>query len=323
MQYRELGRTGLVVSRLCFGALTIGPLQARLSPEEGGRLIRAAYEAGINFFDTAELYGTYPHLRRGLEGIPDGVVLASKAYAPDADGMRQSVEGALRALGREPVGLFALHEVDSAAQLRGHAGALEYLVRAKQAGLIQAVGLSTHSAEAVRAAALTPEIDVIHPLVNRAGLGVKGGLKAMLEAMALAASIGKGLYAMKPLGGGHLRAAAAESLGWAWGLPGVAAVAVGMRSEAELRFNAGLLARLAGEPDAPDEAQLARWSAEIGSTGRWLHVEAWCAGCGTCVEACPAGALRLEAGRAVVDRERCLLCGYCGGACPEMALKIV
>ncbi|MGE5552958.1 MAG: aldo/keto reductase [Betaproteobacteria bacterium] len=323
MEYRELGQTGLVVSRLCFGALTIGPLQARLTPAEGGLIIRAAYEAGITFFDTAELYGTYPHLREGLAGVAGEVHLASKSYAPDAEGMRQSLEEALRALGQDHLAVFALHEVDTAAQLRGHAGALEYLVRAKERGLIRAVGLSTHSAEGVRAAALTPAIDVIHPLVNRAGLGVKGGLPAMLKALELAAALGKGLYAMKPLGGGHLRASAWESLAWALSLPGVAAVAVGMRSEAEVRFNAGLAARLAGEPGAPDEAELARLGQAVAGAARWVHVEAWCAGCGACVRACPAGALSLAGGRAAVDREKCLLCGYCGAACPEMAIKIV
>lgn len=323
MQYRTLGGTGLTVSRLCFGALTIGPLQARLSPEEGGRVVRAAVEAGFTFFDTAELYGTYPHLRRGLEGVTGEVHLASKSYAPDADGMRQSLETALRELGRESLSLFLLHEVDSAAQLRGHAGALEYLLTAKARGLVRAIGISTHSAEAVRAAALAPEIDVIHPLVNRAGLGIKGGLPAMLEALALAAATGKGLYLMKPLGGGHLGASAAESLAWALRRPEAAAVAVGMRSEAEVRVNAGLVARLAGEPGAPDEEELARRGAEVATTRRWLHIEGWCAGCGECVGTCPAGALTLVDGRVAVDRERCLLCGYCGAACPEMAIKIV
>ncbi|MDI6869997.1 MAG: aldo/keto reductase [Bacillota bacterium] len=323
MEYRTLGRTGLTVSRLCFGALTIGPLQARLTPAEGGRIVQAAYEAGITFFDTADLYGTYPHLREGLRGATGEVHLASKSYAPDAAGMRDSVETALRALGREELAVFSLHEVDSAAQLRGHAGALEYLVRAKAAGLVRAIGLSTHSAEGVRAAALTPEIDVIHPLVNRAGLGVKGGLPAMREALDLAAAMGKGLYVMKPLAGGHLRGSARDSLAWALDLPGVAAVAVGMRSEAEVRFNAGLVARLAGEPDAPDEPELERLAQAVAATGRWLHIEAWCAGCGACAAACPSGALTVVEDRAVVDRERCLLCGYCGAACPEMAIKIV
>jgi predicted aldo/keto reductase-like oxidoreductase len=303
--------------------LTVGPLQGRLTPEEGGRIIRTAVEAGVNFFDTAELYGTYPHLRRGLEGVTGEVHLASKSYAPDADGMRQSLEGALRALGRDHLSLFLLHEVDTAAQLRGHAGALEYLVRAREQGLVRAVGISTHAAEAVRAAALLPEVDVIHPLVNRAGLGVKGGLPAMLEAVELAAAVGKGLYLMKPLGGGHLRNRAVESLTWALALPGVAAVAVGMRSVAEVRLNTGLCAHLEGEPAAPGETELTGWAAEVAGTARWLHVEGWCAGCGACVAACPAGALSVDGGRAVVDRARCLLCGYCGAACPEMAIKIV
>lgn len=322
MDYRELGGTGLKVSRLCFGTLTIGPLQARLSAAEGARVIRSAVEAGVNFFDTAELYGTYPHLRKGLSGLSD-VHLASKSYAPDGPGMRASLETALRALDRSSLSLFLLHEVDSPAQLRGHEDALACLVRAKQEGLVRAVGLSTHSAEVVRAAALLPELDVIHPLVNRAGIGVKGGLPAMLAALELAAAVGKGIYAMKALAGGHLRATAAESLAWALALPGMASVAVGMRSVDEVRLNAGLVARLAGETGALAADELEALTARVAALKRRLHLEGWCSGCGACLTACPAGALALRHGRAAVDRARCVLCGYCGAACPEMAIKIV
>ncbi|HRU42362.1 MAG TPA: aldo/keto reductase, partial [Candidatus Diapherotrites archaeon] len=58
MDYRILGSTGLRVSRLCFGSLTIGPLQAGLDIEEGASVIRAAFDMGVNFIDTAELYRT-------------------------------------------------------------------------------------------------------------------------------------------------------------------------------------------------------------------------------------------------------------------------
>lgn len=322
MERRPLGQTGLSVSRLCFGALTIGPLQARLSPEEGGRVVRAAAEAGVNFFDTAELYGTYPHLRQGLAGFSD-VHVASKSYAPDYEGMRASVEEALRALGVEAISVFLCHELDSAAGLRGHAGALEYLVHARERGLVRAIGISTHAAEAVHAAALTPEIDVIHPLVNRAGLGVKGGLAAMQQALELAVATGKGLYTMKPLGGGHLRREAREALAWCLNLPGVAAVAVGMRSAAEVALNAAWLAEATGGAEGSDAVELERLRRLVDQEERWLHVEAWCTGCGTCVAHCPAGALRVREGRVTVDREKCLLCGYCGAACAEMALKVV
>ena len=65
MEYRLLGQTGMKVSRLCFGALTIGPLQAKLPLGEGVAVIRAALAAGVNFIDTAQLYGTYPYIAAG------------------------------------------------------------------------------------------------------------------------------------------------------------------------------------------------------------------------------------------------------------------
>ena len=56
MQMKLLGRSGLKVSKLCFGTLTMSPLQRNMSPEEGAKLLIHAYEKGVRFLDTADRY---------------------------------------------------------------------------------------------------------------------------------------------------------------------------------------------------------------------------------------------------------------------------
>ena len=136
MEYRFLGRTGLKVSRLCFGALTIGPLQAKLPLPAGAAVIRAALAAGVNFIDTADLYGTYPYIREALQGSKD-VILASKSYAYTYEDMRSHVERALTETGRDYIDIFMLHEQVSRHTLRGHHDALVYLLDAKAKGLVE------------------------------------------------------------------------------------------------------------------------------------------------------------------------------------------
>jgi hypothetical protein len=81
LEYRVLGSTGIKVSRLCFGCLTVGPLQANLPVEEGARVIARAFEMGVNFIDTAKLYNTYHYIKRAIEisGKKD-IVISSKSY---------------------------------------------------------------------------------------------------------------------------------------------------------------------------------------------------------------------------------------------------
>ncbi|MDI6907430.1 MAG: aldo/keto reductase [Thermoanaerobacterales bacterium] len=81
MKYRALGTTGLVVSRLCFGTLTISPLQAALPTEEGACVIRHALALGLNFIDFAELYKTHPYVREALRDGRYEAVIATKSYA--------------------------------------------------------------------------------------------------------------------------------------------------------------------------------------------------------------------------------------------------
>ncbi len=314
MEYTELGQTGLEVSKLCFGALTIGPLQRGLSPQEGGKVIRRALELGVNFIDTAELYQTYDHIRLALDGLETSrpMVIATKSYAYTREGMLESLKVAQEGLGLECIPIFMLHEQESSYTLRGHWPALETLWEAKQAGIVQAVGISTHHVEGVVAATNIPEIDVISPLINYTGIGIQGGSREdMLSAIAQASACGKGIYAMKPLGGGHLLSDWSVALDYLLAKPEIHSIAVGMKTVQEVENNAAFFE---GHRDLPTPE----------ATTRRLHIDEWCLGCGACVDACPNGALAIVDDRAkVVLREECVFCGYCGASCPEFAIKVI
>ncbi|MFZ5626402.1 MAG: aldo/keto reductase [Bacillota bacterium] len=314
MEYRQLGQTGIEVSRLCFGALTIGPLQANLPLDRGAAVLRYALELGVNFIDTAQLYRTYPYIRQALRGWDKPVVIASKTYAYTREGAAAALEEARRELDRDVIDIFLLHEQESIHTVRGHWEAVEYLLEAREKGLIREVGLSTHRIAGVEAALAFPELTVIHPLYNLAGIGIgDGDAAAMAEAIARAAAAGKGIYSMKPLAGGNLLSRREEALQFVLSTPGIAAVAIGMQSEAEVEYN---LALFSGQTP-PHEA-----AARISSQPRRLHIEDWCQGCGRCVERCQQQALYLQGEKVEVDRNKCLLCGYCSAVCPDFCLKI-
>lgn len=309
-----LGRSGIKVSRLCFGTIPLGPMRG-MAPAEGAALLRRAYEFGVNFVDTAEIYGNYEAIRLSLRDWPGRVIVATKSYASDAAAARASLDKARRGLGRDRIDLFLLHEMDSAGTLRGHRKALDFFLEVRDRGEVGAVGLSTHTIAGVRAACACAELDVIHPLINRRGIGIRdGGAAEMAEAIAAAADLGLGIYAMKALAGGHLNREAAAAIAYVCGLPGVASVAVGIQSMEELLVD---LAYCQGEepPAAALEA--------IDRQPRRLFVESWCTGCGNCLGSCPFGLLRVEGGRVRVREKDCLLCGYCATACANLCLKVV
>ncbi|MDR1701401.1 MAG: aldo/keto reductase [Sporomusaceae bacterium] len=322
MNYSKLGQTSLLVSRLCFGALTIGPLQSKLPLAKGAAVILSAFLKGVNFLDTAELYGTYPYIKEALAsyerleaGAKNKIVIASKSYADSYEGMQKSIQTACQEIGRDHLDIFLLHEQSSRLTLKGHQGALKCLQDAKKAGVIKAAGVSTHTIEVVKAASLLEEVDVIHPLINLKGIGIIGGSAAeMLQAIEEAHLMGKGIYAMKALGGGHLGKTSVEAFDYLLKNPAIDSIAVGMQSLDEVALNTALFA---GE--AADEELLAT----VLSRKRRLLIEDWCIGCGQCAAKCPADALSLQEGTAVVNHEKCLLCGYCGAVCPEFCLKII
>lgn len=317
MKYNELGETGMLVSRLCFGALTIGPLQKKMPIKEGARIIKTGLDLGINFIDTAELYGTYSYIESALRGIsPYNVVIASKCYAYTREGMKESLEKALKELKRDYIDIFLLHEQESVLTLKGHEEALDYLWQAKEAGIVRAVGLSTHTVEGVMAGADSDKIEVIHPLVNKLGIGIKGGtLEDMLNAIEYAYKRGKGLYGMKPLGGGYLYKNVEEGLKFVLKNKHLSSIAVGMQSKAEVEMNVRIFS---GQSVSEELKKVAN------ARPRKVVFSNSCEGCGSCAKCCPNHAITIKTGMAQhVDRAKCVLCGYCVAACPEFLIKII
>ncbi|MEW6229330.1 MAG: aldo/keto reductase, partial [Bacillota bacterium] len=297
------------------GTLTIGPVQAHLPIAEGARLLRAALARGVNFIDTAELYGTYPYIRKAISGARrEDIVIASRSYDYTYEGMRHAVERALSSLAVDYIDIFLLHEQESALTLKGHSEALRYLVDARQAGRVRAVGVSTHHIACVEAACAMPEIDVIHPLLNRSGIGIAdGSAHDMLRAVRAAREAGKGVYSMKALGGGALLGDVESAFAFVLGEPSIDSIAVGIKTLDELEMDLAIF-----EGRRPDDTLRERTR-----QNKALIVEPWCTGCAKCVERCSHGALALTAGRVAVDASRCVLCGYCQAVCPEFCMKVV
>jgi len=312
----QLGRTGLSIHPLVFGSLPLGPLQAGLTVDDGARIIRTAVEAGVNLIDTAALYQTYPYIRAALDGFAGTVHIASKTHASDAATARLHVEEALRALGRERLDIVHLHGARLIDPFVERAEVFDCLRQMQQEGKIAHLGLSTHYIVGVVKAAAEPDIAVIHPLINRTGMGIlDGSAQQMAVAIASAADAGKGIYAMKALAGGNLISEARASLDYVRRLPGVQALAVGMLSAAEVRANVALF------DEAP--ADILAWE-QLQSRRRQLKImEQFCKGCGHCLTACTNQALTLKNGVAQVVAKDCILCGYCAVACPEFLIRVV
>jgi len=176
MERVQLGNTNIQVSRLCFGSLTMTPFQANLSIKEGAYLIEYAYEKGINFIDTSQIYENYDYIKTALKGIKrEDYVIATKTYAYTKEMAKESLELALKSLGTDYIDIFLLHEQESIHTVRGHFEAIEYFLKAKEKGIIRAIGISTHRIAGVLAAKEVKEIEIVHPIVNKYGIGIQDG----------------------------------------------------------------------------------------------------------------------------------------------------
>lgn len=320
----QLGKTGIWVSPVGCGVLPMGPGQLALPVDEGAELICYALSKGINFIDTAQYYRTYPYIRRALEMLEgrsveacsafSRPVISSKTLASDYDGAYAAIREECAALGVPYIDIFLLHEVRSG-QFAMRQGAWRALMAAKAEGLVRAIGVSTHHVDVVEELTGVPACDVIFPLINYAGMGIRRGRSAascadMAAAIAAARGAGKGIYAMKALGGGNLAAHYRKALDYVFGLDSIDSVMLGFGCRRDIDDVVSYL-----DGSMPDD-----YSPDVSAKRVRVNQED-CEGCGTCLAVCHSAAIAYNKnGLAEIDRSKCITCGYCAQACPVRAI---
>jgi len=210
MQTRKLGKSGLEVSAIGLGCMGMSFSYAPFPPKEDSiNLIRKAVEMGVNFFDTAEVYGPYSNeeiVGEALAPLRDQVVIATKFGFNIVDGkstgvnsspeqIRKAVEGSLKRLQTDVIDLLYQHRVDPNVPIEDVAGTVKDLIAE---GKVKYFGLSEAGAQTIRRA---HAVQPVSALQSEYSLWTRQHEKEIIPTIE---ELGIGLVAFSPLGKGFL-----------------------------------------------------------------------------------------------------------------------
>ena len=237
-----LGKSGVKVSLVGMGTGSVGSDQAsnqtRLGVKEFTKLVRHALDRGVCFFDVADQYGSHTYLREALKGVDrDRYVIQTKTHSRDLANCKSHLERYRMELGVEMIDVLLLHCMTEGDWPSKHTGAMEYLDRAKEQGIIRAHGTSCHGMPPLRTAAKTPFVEVDLARINPEGKYMDDAkpdeVASVLEEFHNA---GKGVVGMKILGQGEINSDERRdaSLRYVLGLGTVNAFIVGFETPAQV-----------------------------------------------------------------------------------------
>ncbi len=200
MKLIRLGKTELMVTKPSLGCL---PLQ-RCSKEEAVALLRAAYEGGINFYDTANAYtDSEEKIGLALSPVRQNIIIATKSMARDREGVLRHIANSLKMLKTDWIDLLQLHNPDTLPDPEDPEGAYAGAMEAKRRGWIRHIGITAHRGSVAREAIASGNFETLQ---------FPFSYISSAEDLALAAECKEadmGFIAMKGLAGGLLKDAAA------------------------------------------------------------------------------------------------------------------
>jgi len=218
-----LGNTGIELSRLAMGTGTHGvnrnSNQTRKLGVKGlGELLHAAYDEGINFWDSADQYGTHPHLKAGLDFVPrEKVVIMSKTHATTEKEMWADLDRFRKELGTDYIDIMLLHFMTDPKWPEVKKGAMNVLSEAREKGIIKTHGVSCHTLGALKAAADSDWVQVDLARINPYAARMDGAVDEVVPVLKKMKSQGKGIIGMKIFGAGQLVEKKDECLQYALG----------------------------------------------------------------------------------------------------------
>ncbi len=210
MQARKLGTQGLSVSALGLGCMGMSDFYGPADDVESTATLHRAIELGVDFFDTADMYGPFTNemlLGRALRGVRDRVVIATKfgnRRSPDGaflgisgrpEYVREACDASLRRLGVEHVDLYYQHRVDPTVPIEETVGAMAELVKA---GKVRYLGLSEAGPATIRRA------HAVHPISALQTEYSLWSRDAEAEILPTLRELGIGFVPYSPLGRGFL-----------------------------------------------------------------------------------------------------------------------
>ncbi|MDX2154393.1 MAG: aldo/keto reductase [Bryobacteraceae bacterium] len=236
----KLGPMKVEMSRLALGTGTNGVggssnQTKKLGVGGVGEMLKAGYDQGLNFWDSADQYGSHPHLKAGLKLVPrDKVVILSKTHASTYNEMKADFDRFRKEIGTDYIDIMLLHCMMDKNWPERKKGAMEYISEMREKGLIKTHGVSCHTLEALKTAAKTDWVQVDLARINPAGKVMDADVPTVVGVLKEMKAAGKGIIGMKIFGAGQLRNRADECLQYALAQDVVDCFTIGAENRGEM-----------------------------------------------------------------------------------------
>ena len=206
----EVGPSKIKMSRMGIGTGTYGAGHASnqlrgLGANGVADMLKAAYDKGIIFWDTADAYGTHDAIKIALKTVPrEKVTILTKTDAWTAAKTKEDIDRFLKELGTDYIDVLLLHTRLSPTWDKDDKESMDVMAEAKDKKILRAVGISCHSVEAIQVASKHPWLDVFMARLNPAGERMDDSPGVVLPIVKQAKANGKGTIGIKVLGEGSL-----------------------------------------------------------------------------------------------------------------------